>query len=188
MKQGKILWIDDEIDLLQPYLIFLNDKGYEVLTATNGNDAIEICQQENFDIIFLDENMPGLSGLDTLAVIKELLPDVPVVMITKNEEENIMNMAIGNKIADYLTKPVNPSQILLTLKKNIHRKEIVTEHATSTYRSEFPQIGMKINDSFTFEEWIDIYKKLVYWMLMSIIKLPNHLQIPSKKKLWDKMC
>lgn len=165
MKQGKILWIDDEIDLLQPYLIFLNDKGYEVLTATNGNDAIEICQQENFDIIFLDENMPGLSGLDTLAVIKELLPDVPVVMITKNEEENIMNMAIGNKIADYLTKPVNPSQILLTLKKNIHRKEIVTEHATSTYRSEFPQIGMKINDSFTFEEWIDIYKKLVYWEL-----------------------
>lgn len=117
MKQDKILWIDDEIDLLQPYLIFLNDKGYEVLTATNGNDAIEICQQENFDIIFLDENMPGLTGLDTLAVIKELLPDVPVVMITKNEEENIMNMAIGNKIADYLTKPVNPSQILLTLKK-----------------------------------------------------------------------
>ncbi|HRR62687.1 MAG TPA: response regulator, partial [Paludibacteraceae bacterium] len=165
MKQDKILWIDDEIDLLQPYLIFLNDKGYEVLTATNGNDAIEICQQENFDIIFLDENMPGLTGLDTLAVIKELLPDVPVVMITKNEEENIMNMAIGNKIADYLTKPVNPSQILLTLKKNIHIKEIVTEHATSTYRSEFSQIGMKINDSLTFEEWIDIYKKLVYWEL-----------------------
>lgn len=165
MKQERILWIDDEIDLLQPYLIFLTEKGYEVLTATNGNDAIEICQNENFDIIFLDENMPGLNGLDTLAIIKELLPDVPVVMITKNEEENIMNMAIGNKIADYLTKPVNPSQILLTLKKNIHIKEIVTEHATSTYRSEFPQIGMKINDSLTFEEWIDIYKKLVYWEL-----------------------
>jgi CheY-like chemotaxis protein len=151
--------------MLRPYLLFLDEKGYEVVTATNGNDAVEICQEENFDIIFLDENMPGLSGLETLALIKEIDPDVPMVMITKNEEENIMNMAIGNKIADYLTKPVNPSQILMTLKKNIHRKEIVNEHATAAYRSEFGQIGMKINDSFTYDDWVEVYKKLVFWEL-----------------------
>jgi DNA-binding response OmpR family regulator len=139
--------------MLRPYLLFLDEKGYEVVTATNGNDAVDICQKESFDIIFLDENMPGLSGLETLALIKEIDSDVPLVMITKNEEENIMNMAIGNKIADYLTKPVNPSQILMTLKKNIHRKEIVNEHATAAYRSEFGQIGMKINDSFTYDDW-----------------------------------
>lgn len=165
MRKDRILWIDDEIEMLRPYLLFLDEKGYEVVTATNGNDAVEICQEENFDIIFLDENMPGLSGLETLALIKEIDPDVPMVMITKNEEENIMNMAIGNKIADYLTKPVNPSQILMTLKKNIHRKEIVNEHATATYRSEFGQIGMKINDSFTYDDWVEVYKKLVFWEL-----------------------
>ena len=165
MRKDRILWVDDEIEMLRPYLLFLDEKGYEVVTATNGNDAVEICQEENFDIIFLDENMPGLSGLETLALIKELDPDVPMVMITKNEEENIMNMAIGNKIADYLTKPVNPSQILMTLKKNIHRKEIVNEHATADYRSEFGQIGMKINDSFTYDDWVEVYKKLVFWEL-----------------------
>jgi len=165
MRKDRILWIDDEIEMLRPYLLFLDEKGYEVVTATNGNDAVEICQEENFDIIFLDENMPGLSGLETLALIKEIDPDVPMVMITKNEEENIMNMAIGNKIADYLTKPVNPSQILMTLKKNIHRKEIVNEHATAAYRSEFGQIGMKINDSFTYDDWVEVYKKLVFWEL-----------------------
>ena len=137
MRKERILWADDEIDLLRAYVLFLEEKGYEVVTANNGKDAVELCQKESFDIIFLDENMPGLSGLETLALIKEIDADVPMVMITKSEEENIMNMAIGNKIADYLTKPVNPSQILLTLKKNIHKKEIVTEHATSTYRSEF---------------------------------------------------
>jgi len=165
MRKDRILWVDDEIEMLRPYLLFLDEKGYEVVTATNGNDAVEICQEENFDIIFLDENMPGLSGLETLALIKEIDPDVPMVMITKNEEENIMNMAIGNKIADYLTKPVNPSQILMTLKKNIHRKEIVNEHATAAYRSEFGQIGMKINDSFTYDDWVEVYKKLVFWEL-----------------------
>lgn len=165
MRKDRILWVDDEIEILRPYILFLDEKGYEVVTATNGNDAVEICQEENFDIIFLDENMPGLSGLETLALIKEIDPDVPMVMITKNEEENIMNMAIGNKIADYLTKPVNPSQILMTLKKNIHRKEIVNEHATAAYRSEFGQIGMKINDSFTYDDWVEVYKKLVFWEL-----------------------
>ena len=122
MRKDKILWADDEMDLLRPYILFLEEKGYDVQTATNGKDAIDMVRQDTFDIIFLDENMPGLSGLETLAQVKELDPNVPVVMITKSEEENIMDMAIGNKIADYLTKPVNPSQILLTLKKNIHKK------------------------------------------------------------------
>jgi len=165
MKKDRILWADDEMDLLKPYLLFLEEKGYEVVAVTNGKDAIELCQNESFDIIFLDENMPGLSGLQTLAQIKTIDPNVPLVMITKSEEEDIMNMAIGNKIADYLTKPVNPSQILLTLKKNIHKKEIVSEHATSSYQQEFRNIGMQINDSFTYQDWVDVYKKLVYWEL-----------------------
>ena len=165
MGKDRILWADDEIDLLNVYVLFLEEKGYEVVTATNGKDAIDLCKKESFDIIFLDENMPGLSGLETLAQLKEIDPDVPMVMITKSEEENIMNMAIGSKIADYLTKPVNPSQILMTLKKNVHKKEIVTEHTTSSYRSEFGRIGMQINDSLTYNDWVEVYKKLVYWEL-----------------------
>ena len=165
MKKDKILWADDEIDLLKVYVLFLEEKGYEVVTASNGNDAVDLCKKESFDIIFLDENMPGLSGLETIPLIKEIHPNVPLVMITKSEEENLMNMAIGSKIADYLTKPVNPSQILLTLKKNIHKKEIQTEHTTSTYRSEFGRIGMQINDSLTYDDWVEVYKKLVYWEL-----------------------
>ena len=165
MKKDRILWVDDEMDLLRPYILFLEEKGYDVTTATNGKDAVELCQKDSFDIIFLDENMPGLSGLETLALIKDIDPTVPMVMITKSEEENIMNMAIGSKIADYLTKPVNPSQILLTLKKNIHQKEIVTEHTTTTYQSAFNRIGMQINDSLTYEDWVEVYKKLVYWEL-----------------------
>lgn len=165
MKKDKILWADDEIDLLKVYVLFLEEKGYEVVTASNGKDAVDLCKKESFDIIFLDENMPGLSGLETIPLIKEIHPNVPLVMITKSEEENLMNMAIGSKIADYLTKPVNPSQILLTLKKNIHKKEIQTEHTTSTYRSEFGRIGMQINDSLTYDDWVEVYKKLVYWEL-----------------------
>ena len=162
---NRILWADDEIDLLRPYVIFLEEKGYHVSTVTNGKDAIDLCQKESFDIIFLDENMPGLSGLETLTQIKAIDPNVPLVMITKSEEEDIMNMAIGNKIADYLTKPVNPSQILLTLKKNIHKREIVSEHATTTYQQEFRNIGMQISDSLTWTDWVEVYKKLVYWEL-----------------------
>ncbi len=162
---SKILWADDEMDLLRPYVIFLEEKGYQVTTVTNGKDAVELCQKDSFDIIFLDENMPGLSGLETLSEIKAIHPNTPMVMITKSEEEDIMNMAIGNKIADYLTKPVNPSQILLTLKKNIHKKEIVTEHTTHSYQQEFQQIGMQINDSLTWDDWVNAYKKLVYWEL-----------------------
>lgn len=165
MKKDRILWADDEMDLLSPYILFLEEKGYDVVTATNGKDAVDLCQRETFDIIFLDENMPGLSGLETLALIKDIDPNVPMVMITKSEEENIMNMAIGSKIADYLTKPVNPSQILLTLKKNIHKKELVADHTASTYQSQFGRIGMQINDTLTYEDWVEVYKKLVYWEL-----------------------
>ncbi|MDR0812357.1 MAG: PglZ domain-containing protein [Paludibacter sp.] len=162
-KREKILWVDDEIDLLRPYLRFLNEKGYDVATATNGIDALEMVNNQYFDIMFLDENMPGISGLETLTQVKESNPTLPVVMITKNEAENIMDMAIGNQIADYLTKPVNPSQILMTLKKNLHKREILNEQTTSGYSMEFSQIGMKISESFTDEEWFDIYRRLVYW-------------------------
>ncbi len=163
--KDKILWVDDEIDLLRPYVIYLEEKGYEITTATNGSDAIEWCHQQHFDIIFLDENMPGKNGLETLVEIKEIDPSVPVVMITKNEAENLMDMAIGNKIADYLIKPVNPSQILLALKKNLHKREIISELTTSGYRSDFNKIGMQINDSFSHADWIDVYRRLVYWEL-----------------------
>lgn len=184
MRKDRILWADDEIDLLRPYVIFLEEKGYEVITATNGKDAVELCLKDSFDIIFLDENMPGLSGLETLALIKEIDANVPMVMITKSEEENIMNMAIGNKIADYLTKPVNPSQILLTLKKNIHKKEIVAEHATSAYRTEFGRIGMQINDSLTADDWKDVYKKLVFWEL-ELSEAENGMEDMLKMQKYD---
>lgn len=159
----KILWVDDEIDLLKPYTLYLKNKGYEVDTATNGQDAIEFCEKEIYDIVFLDENMPGLSGLETLSKIKEVRPNIPIVMITKSEEENIMDMAIGNKIADYLIKPVNPSQILMTLKKHIHKRDIINTQTTTSYRQEFMQIGSQLNNTVTFEDWYDLYKKLVYW-------------------------
>lgn len=165
MKKDQLLWVDDEIDLLRPHILFLESKGYEVQTVTNGQDAIDRCRETTFDLIFLDENMPGISGLETLARIKEISPTVPVVMITKSEEENIMDMAIGSKIADYLIKPVNPNQILLTLKKNLHKKDIITEVANSGYQQNFGKIGMQINDSFTYSEWMEVYKRLVFWEL-----------------------
>jgi len=165
MRKIKILWTDDEIDLLRAHVIFLQEKGYEVETANNGTDAIEMAKKTHFDIIFLDENMPGLSGLETLNELKTILPNVPVVMITKSEEENIMDEAIGSKMADYLIKPVNPNQILLSLKKNIDQKRLVTQQTTSAYQTEFAQIGMRLNDRLTFEDWMDIYRKLVYWEL-----------------------
>ena len=135
MKNGKILWADDEIDLLKPHILFLQQKGYEVTTVSNGRDALEKAAHETFDLIILDENMPGLSGLDTLGQIKMENPEIPVVMITKSEEENIMNQAIGNKISDYLIKPVNPNQILLSIKKNLHHKEIILEKTSTIDRS-----------------------------------------------------
>jgi DNA-binding response OmpR family regulator len=161
----KLLWVDDEIELLKAHILYLEKKGYVVETVTNGYDALDRCTEETFDLILLDENMPGLSGLETLSRIKEQTPNTPVVMVTKSEEENIMEQAIGAKIADYLIKPVNPTQILLTLKKNIQQKEIVTEHTQSNYQQDFSRLGMLINDASSIEEWTDVYKKLTYWEL-----------------------
>jgi CheY-like chemotaxis protein len=163
MNRPRILWVDDEIDVLRAHIIFLKNKDYEVETANNGLDAVERVKESFFDIIFLDENMPGMTGLETLTQIKAIAPNIPVVMITKSEEENIMDEAIGSKIADYLIKPVNPKQILLSLKKNIDQKRLVTQQTTSAYQVQFSQIGMRINDRLTYNEWLDIYKKLVYW-------------------------
>ena len=161
--KGVLLWIDDEIELLKAHILFLEKKGYEVDTVTNGYDALEMCAERQYDLILLDENMPGLSGLETLARIKEVVPTVPVVMVTKNEEENIMEQAIGSKIADYLIKPVNPTQILLTLKKNIHQKEIVTEVTQTAYQQDFGKLGMQISDARSIEDWTEVYKRLTNW-------------------------
>ena len=163
MTNGRLLWVDDEIEMLRPHILFLEKKGYEIDTATNGADAIDLCHESSFDLILLDENMPGLSGLETLMQLKELTPNVPVVMVTKNEEEDLMEQAIGSKIADYLIKPVNPNQILLTLKKNIHAKELVQEVAQTGYRQDFARIGMQLSENLTAEDWKELYKKLVFW-------------------------
>ena len=165
MTNGVLLWVDDEIEQLRAQLLFLEKKGYEVVTVTNGTDAIELCQERNFDLVLLDEQMPGISGLETLQRIKQLQPALPVVMVTKSEEENIMEQAIGQKIADYLIKPVNPNQILLTLKKNIHRQEIETEVTQTQYQQQFQQIAMQIMDCRTWQDWANVYKRLVHWEL-----------------------
>lgn len=161
----KLLWADDEMELLNAHIIFLQNKGYEVTKVTNGPDAIEACKEEAFDLILLDENMPGLTGLETLTIIKQMHPATPVVMVTKSEEEDIMEQAIGSKIADYLIKPVNPNQILLTLKKNIHSKEIVAEKANSAYQQNFGKLAMQISDARSIEEWQEVYRTIVYWEL-----------------------
>lgn len=162
---GTVLWVDDEIELLGAYFIFLEKKGYEVVTATNGSDAIDICTERQIDIIFLDENMPGLSGLETLSRIKEINNNIPIVMVTKSEEENIMDQAIGQKIADYLIKPVNPNQIFLTLKKHLQKNRLETDVTNSSYQQNFAKISMQINDCSTLDEWKEVYRKLVFWEL-----------------------
>lgn len=165
MTNGTLLWVDDEIELLRAHIIFLEKKGYEVTTVNNGADAIEQCGQQTFDLILLDEMMPGLSGLETLQKIKEISPATPVVMVTKSEEENIMDHAIGSKIADYLIKPVNPNQILLSLKKNIHHKEIVAEVTQTGYRQDFQDIASQIDSCQTIDDWQQLYRRIVHWEL-----------------------
>lgn len=161
----KILWADDEIDLLKPHLLFLKSKGYIVDTVNNGRDAIDALDREPYSLVLLDEMMPGLSGLETLARINQAHPEVPVIMITKSEEENIMNQAIGSRIADYLIKPVNPNQILLSIKKNLHSTELVARQATSEYQQEFAKIGQLINFAQSLDDWKEVYRRLVYWEL-----------------------
>lgn len=165
MTNGRILWADDEMELLRPHLLFLERKGYDVVTATNGTDAVELCQQQQFDVILLDEMMPGITGLQALERIKLIQPTVPVVMVTKSEEENIMNEAVGRNIADYLIKPVNPNQILLSLKKLIHRKELVAETTQTAYQQHFQQISMQMMDCCCWNDWAALYRQLVDWEL-----------------------
>ena len=160
-----ILWADDEIDLLKPHILFLNNKGYEVTTVTNGRDAIDALSQQPFSLIILDENMPGISGLEALREIKIRQPNVPVIMITKSEEENIMNQAIGSEIADYLIKPVNPMQILLSIKKNLHSEALVAQKATDDYRQEFARISNQIAMASNINDWYELYQTLVRWEL-----------------------
>lgn len=165
MTNGLLLWVDDEIEQLKGHIMFLEKKGYEIVTVSNGTDALDLCRQRNFDLVLLDEQMPGISGLETLRQLKEINPSITVVMVTKSEEENIMEQAIGQKIADYLIKPVNPNQILLTLKKNIHRRAIETEITQSQYQQNFQQIAMQIMDCKTWNDWVQLYKRLVHWEL-----------------------
>ncbi|GAA3641764.1 PglZ domain-containing protein [Flavivirga jejuensis] len=163
MNTIQILWVDDEIDLLKPHILFLEQRNYNVTTCMSGTEAIDAIDEKSFDIVFLDENMPGLTGLETLNEIKEKQDNLPVVMITKSEEEYIMEEAIGNKIADYLIKPVNPNQILLSLKKNLDHSRLVSEKTTSNYQQEFRKIAMDLSMVNSYEEWVNLYQKLIYW-------------------------
>jgi len=165
MDNIKILWVDDEIDLLKPHILFLEKKNYNVTTCNNGRDAVDIFEEGNFDIVFLDENMPGMSGLETLQEMKEKKSSTPMIMITKSEEEYIMEEAIGSKIADYLIKPVNPNQILLSLKKNLDHSRLISEKTTLDYQKEFRKIALEMAMVNSFEDWIELYKKLIFWEL-----------------------
>lgn len=183
MNSIKILWVDDEIDLLKPHILFLEKKNYQVTTCNNGRDAVDLFNDDNFDIVFLDENMPGMNGLETLAEIKEKKSSVPIIMITKSEEEYIMEEAIGSKIADYLIKPVNPNQILLSLKKNLDNSRLVTEKTTLDYQKEFRKISMELAIVNSFEDWIELYKKLIFWEIkLENINDPNMVEILESQK------
>ena len=180
----RILWADDEIEMLKPQLFFLEKKGYEVVTVSNGHDALDTFTEDpNIDVIFLDESMPGISGLETLIKIKELNANIPVVMITKNEAENLMEEAIGSQIDDYLIKPVNPNQILMTLKKLIDNKRLISEKTMTDYQMEFRNILMEINSGLDHEGWTDIYKKIISWELkMDISQTPQMMDILQMQK------
>jgi CheY-like chemotaxis protein len=160
---ARILWADDEIELLKPHIMYLEQKGHTVHTVNNGRSAIDVAKNEFFDIVFLDENMPGLSGLDVIQGLKAIDSTLPIVMITKSEEEHIMESAIGSKISDYLIKPVNPSQIVLTIKKNLDEKRLISEKTTNDYRQEFREISMQLSQRMSTEEWKTFFSKMVMW-------------------------
>ena len=182
MNSGSILWIDDEVNSLKSHIVFLEEKGFNINTVTNGYDAIDLVKNNQYDIIFLDENMPGLSGLDTLSQLKEFTHS-PVIMITKNEQEQIMEEAIGSKISDYLIKPVNPHQILLTIKKNLEFSKLINNKTNADYQREFLSIGSMINDVNSFDDWVNIYKKIVYWELeLDSLEENNMLEILLNQK------
>lgn len=165
MALANIIWVDDEIESLQSQKLFLENKGYEVQTFTNGFDAIDFVKDNQVDVVLIDETMPGITGLETIAKIKELKQSLPIVLITKNETENLMDEAIGSQISDYLIKPVNPNQVLLSLKKIIDNKRLVSEKTTTAYQQQFRNLFMALNSNPDYNEWMDIYKKLVYWEL-----------------------
>lgn len=165
MQRTYILWADDEIEYLKPHILFLEEKNYRVKTVNNGQDAVEAFKSEPFDLVFLDENMPGLTGLETLAILKSINASIPTVLVTKNEEEHLMEDAIGSKIDDYLIKPVNPKQILLTIKKLTENKRLVSEKTSMAYQQDFLKLGMSLNENLTYEEWVETYKKIIYWEL-----------------------
>src|ERR1700748_1248631 len=165
MPLAKILWVDDEIESLHSQILFLENKGDEVKALTNGFDAIDYVKDNPIDVVLIDETMPGITGLETLAKIKEANQQIPVVLITKNETENLMDDAIGSQITDYLIKPVNPNQVLLSLKKIIDNKRLVAERTTTAYQQQFRNLFMALNSNPDYNEWMEIYKKLVYWEL-----------------------
>jgi CheY-like chemotaxis protein len=165
MALGKVLWVDDEIESLQSQIMFLRNKGYEVNALTNGFDAVDYVKVNQVDVVLMDESMPGITGLETLAKIKEVNQQIPIVLITKNETENLMDDAIGSQISDYLIKPVNPNQVLLSLKKIIDNKRLVAVRTTTAYQQQFRNLFMALNSNPDHNEWMEIYKKLVYWEL-----------------------
>lgn len=177
----KILWVDDEIDLLRPHLRLLEQKGYQVDTATNGEDAIELVGNKGYDLVFLDEMMPGLGGLQTLSAMKDISPTLPVVMVTKSEAESLMEEAIGSKITDYLVKPVNPSQILMACKKIFESKKISGAHVSRDYIKEFQNISLTLNTPLVEVDWIDLYLKLTNWDM----ELDNHPELGLRQTLQD---
>lgn len=192
MQEYKILWADDEIELLKPHILFLEQKGYVITPVNSGSDALEEIDHNVFDIVFLDENMPGMSGLEALNYIKSTHPNIPVVMITKSEEEEIMEEAIGAKIADYLIKPLNPNQILLSVKKILDNKRIISEKTNQGYQKDFQQLAMQVMDARDFEDWEEIYKKLIYWELeiddtedKSMIEVLNAQKVEAESNFSD---
>jgi CheY-like chemotaxis protein len=183
LKKNKILWIDDEIELLKSHVLFLKSKGFDVETVTNGRDAIDRVNKGNFDLALVDEMMPGMSGLETIEKIKEENSALPVVMITKNEEESLMEKAIGRKISDYLTKPVNPSQILLACKKILEKDKISSEHISRSYMKEFREISNRLYGDLDYEDWINIYTKLAEYE----VEFDDHPDLGMKDMLQEQM-
>ncbi len=165
MKPIQVLWVDDEINLLKPHIQFLEEKGYTVSPCTNGPDALELVKTKVFDIVLLDENMPGMDGLELLSSIKQSFPNLAVIMITKSETETLMEEAIGAKISDYLIKPVNPNQILLSLKKNLDHSRLVMEKTTINYQRSFQELTQEIGMANNLNDWVKIYQKLCFWEL-----------------------
>lgn len=177
----QILWVDDEIDLLRAHLRLLEEKGYQVDTATNGEDAVELVKQKRYDLVFLDEMMPGMGGLETLSKLKDMDPNLPIVMVTKNEAESLMEEAIGSKISDYLTKPVNPSQVLMACKKFLEARKITSEHVSRDYTEEFRQISLALMNPLDFNQWYELYTKLTEWDL----ELDAHPELGLRQTLLD---